>query len=253
VKYAERMAALRVLLIEDDPAVAKVLKILLLEHPVTHVRSMEEARAALLVTEVGLIITTPRLRDGSGIDLLRELKQAGHPATRILHTAHVPPDLDELESSKVIHRFFFNPSWRDLALYVGQTAARTNSATPTTEQRVDPRAPISVTAVVRCPSWDVVRQLYSVDLSEGGLSLLSPESAGSGTPVRVALTLPDGLRISLRGEVRHATPIFRTDGSVHWRLGIRLDRPNDRKRLVLRRLLRTSGQAGGLFRSASAG
>src|SRR5215475_3171045 len=102
------MSALRILLIEDDPTVAKVVKILLLEHPLTHVRSIQEARACLVANHVGLIITTLRVRDGSAIDLLRELEQASHPATRILHSAHVPPDLDELESSKVIHRFFFN-------------------------------------------------------------------------------------------------------------------------------------------------
>src|SRR5262249_101540 len=151
------MAAMRILLIEDDPIVAKVLRILLLEHPVTKARSIEEARAALAANEVGLIITTLRLCDGSAVDLRRGLKQAGHRATGILQPGRVPPDLDELESSQVIHRFFFNPSWRDLTLYVGQICARTASAAPTNEQRVDPRAPIRVTAAVRCPSWDVVR------------------------------------------------------------------------------------------------
>src|SRR5262249_53378783 len=105
-------------------------------------------------------------------------------------------------------------------------------------QRNEPRVQMELAAYVRCDSWHALRRLYTSDLSQGGMALRSPEPAPPGAPVRIALTMPDGLRLRLRGEVRYSTAIYGRDGQVNFKIGVRLVDSGDRTRLVLRSLLR---------------
>jgi hypothetical protein len=61
--------------------------------------------------------------------------------------------------------------------------------------------------------------------------------------VRIALTLPDGLRLRLKGEVRYSTAIYGQGGQVQFKIGVRLTDAGDRSRLVLRSLLRAESDS----------
>lgn len=78
-----------VLHIEDNPDISMIVaKILSNIVNITHVTSLAQARAALSEKEFDLAIIDLVLPDGSGLDMVSELK-ATHPSTAIIiHSAH---------------------------------------------------------------------------------------------------------------------------------------------------------------------
>src|SRR5262249_14201766 len=208
-------------------------------------------QAARLQHDFDVVLCDWQLPDGHGDTFLSELAGDEDRAWRLLHSAMEPPNLDELLERGVVARFFRKPAWRELALHLAQVrprrASQVHVMTSDSEKRHEPRTPIELTAYVRCESWQAVRRLYTSDLSQGGLALRASEPAKLGAPVRVALTLPDGLKLRLKGEVRYSTAVYEEGGSVSWKIGVRLQDPGERARMVLRALLRARTEnSGGL-------
>jgi len=256
------MSRLRLLVVEDDDSLRKVFRVLLFDHEVIEATNLAEARANR-GREFDAVICDWELPDGNGGEFLRELAAAGDSAQRIVYSGTYSDTLTALEEQQVVHRYFRKPSWRELMLHLAQLRPRRKSAemkrvtslTPrpiSLEQRGEQRVPMELAAYVRCESWHALRRLYTSDLSQGGIALRSPEPAAPGAPVRIALTLPDGLRLRLKGEVRYSTAIYGQDGQVQFKIGVRLADAGDRSRLVLRSLLRAEGGVDGGGSNSSA-
>src|SRR5262245_52474650 len=256
LKKTYAMSRLRLLVVEDDESLRKVFRVLLFDHEVSEASSLKEARTHA-GREFDAIISDWELPDGNGGQFLRELAAAGDTAQRIVYSGTYHDAMAALEEQQIIHRYFRKPSWRELMLYLAQlrprrrsgelkTAAIVTPRPPSTEQRTEQRVNMELAAYVRCESWHALRRLYTSDLSQGGMALRSPEPAPPGVPVRIALTLPDGLRLRLKGEVRYSTAIYGEGGQVQFKIGVRLADGGDRSRLVLRSLLRadTDGDGG---------
>ena len=67
------------------------------------------------------------------------------------------------------------------------------------------RYPVELAVRMRCASWSDYLELYSGNLSRGGLFVGSAVSAPIGTEVAVELALPDGRALKMRAEVVHVT------------------------------------------------
>ena len=82
------MAAKRILILDDEPNICRSLQ-LILEHAgyvVTIARTLEEGR--LLAARADALLFDVRLPDGSGIDLLRQLREQDNPAPAIMISGH---------------------------------------------------------------------------------------------------------------------------------------------------------------------
>jgi DNA-binding response OmpR family regulator len=93
---------MRVLVAEDEIEVSDLVARALRRdgHVVTEARSLAEARAAILESPPDLIVLDLVLGDGSGLELCRELRQAGELMPILLLTAHgeVPRRLESFDA-----------------------------------------------------------------------------------------------------------------------------------------------------------
>ena len=71
--------------------------------------------------------------------------------------------------------------------------------------REDTRYPVELAVRVRCSSWSDYLDLYTTNLSRGGVFVASQISAPIGTEVVVTLSLPNNTSVELRAEVVHLT------------------------------------------------
>lgn len=232
------MNRLQILVLEDEKEIRTLYRVLLFDHQIEQVATVEDARAALRYGTFDAFITDWTLPDGCAEQILRELGALGSSMRRIVHSACEPENLDDLEAIGLIHEFFLKPSWFELSRSLARISGGAGNGQGL-ELRVSPRACVGLTAFVRCESWQALRRLYTDDLSQDGLSLRASEPAPVGAQVVMALLMPDGVRLRLSGEVRHSHPIAGSDGLGSWRIGIRLRNPSTRKRIVLRALLRS--------------
>jgi Tfp pilus assembly protein PilZ len=85
------------------------------------------------------------------------------------------------------------------------------------ERRSAPRITARSLVEVRLPSWEALRSVYTVNISQGGMRLSIGARAPLGTAIDIILTLPDGERLHLPGKVAHLGP--GEDGD----LGVRFD------------------------------
>ena len=65
------------------------------------------------------------------------------------------------------------------------------------------RYPVELAVRLRCDSWKQYLELYTSNLSRGGLFVPSKQVASMGSEVMIELTLPDGEAVSLRAQVVH--------------------------------------------------
>lgn len=81
---------MRILLIEDDAVLGEAVRdyVAGLGHAVDWVQTLEDARAVAGTVAYDLILLDLRLPDGSGLDLLRDLRNGGGGAPVIILTAH---------------------------------------------------------------------------------------------------------------------------------------------------------------------
>jgi hypothetical protein len=71
------------------------------------------------------------------------------------------------------------------------------------ERRSAPRITARSLVEVRLPTWEALRSVYMVNISQGGMRLSLGARASLGTVVDIILTLPDGMRLHLPGTVAH--------------------------------------------------
>jgi Tfp pilus assembly protein PilZ len=71
------------------------------------------------------------------------------------------------------------------------------------ERRSAPRITARSLVEVRLPTWEALRSVYMVNISQGGMRLSVGAKAPLGTGVDIILTLPDGTRLHLPGKVAH--------------------------------------------------
>jgi Tfp pilus assembly protein PilZ len=71
------------------------------------------------------------------------------------------------------------------------------------ERRSAPRITARSLVEVRLPTWEALRSVYMVNISQGGMRLSVGAKAPLGTGVDIILTLPDGTRQHLPGKVAH--------------------------------------------------
>ena len=85
------------------------------------------------------------------------------------------------------------------------------------ERRSAPRITARSLVEVRLPTWEALRSVYTINISQGGMRLSVGARAPLGTPIDIILTLPDGTRLHLPGKVAHLGPGDSGD------LGVRFD------------------------------
>jgi len=71
------------------------------------------------------------------------------------------------------------------------------------ERRSAPRIPARSLVEVRLPSWDALRSVYTINVSQGGMRLSLGARVAMGAPVDIIMTLPDGERLHLPGKVAY--------------------------------------------------
>jgi Tfp pilus assembly protein PilZ len=74
------------------------------------------------------------------------------------------------------------------------------------ERRSAPRITARSLVEVRLPTWEALRSVYTVNISQGGMRLSLGARAPLGTAIDIILTLPDGTRLHLPGKVAHLGP-----------------------------------------------
>jgi Tfp pilus assembly protein PilZ len=94
------------------------------------------------------------------------------------------------------------------------------------ERRSAPRITARSLVEVRLPSWEALRSVYTVNLSQGGMRLSVGARAPLGADVDIILTLPNGTRLHLPGKVAHLG-----DGGD---IGVRFDNLPERTQLEIR-------------------
>ncbi len=82
------MAAKRILILDDEPNIGASLRLILERegYAVSIARTVAEAKA--ISDRVDALLLDVRLPDGSGIDLLRYLRERDHPAPAIMISGH---------------------------------------------------------------------------------------------------------------------------------------------------------------------
>src|SRR5262245_13206548 len=99
------------------------------------------------------------------------------------------------------------------------------------ERRSAPRITARSLVEVRLPTWDALRSVYMVNISQGGMRLSLGARAPIGTVIDIILTLPDGTRLHLPGKVAHLGPGESGD------IGVRFDELPERTQQEIERYL----------------
>ena len=81
-----------------------------------------------------------------------------------------------------------------------------DSAGGGSERRSAPRIAARSLVEVRLPTWEALRSVYTVNISQGGMRLSLGARAPLGTAIDIILTLPDGERLHIPGKVAHLGP-----------------------------------------------
>jgi hypothetical protein len=71
------------------------------------------------------------------------------------------------------------------------------------DRRSAPRITARSLVEVRLPTWEALRSVYTINISQGGMRLSLGARAPLGTAIDIILTLPDGNRLHLPGKVAH--------------------------------------------------
>jgi hypothetical protein len=85
------------------------------------------------------------------------------------------------------------------------------------ERRSTERVPARLQVEVPLANWEQVRNVYTTNISKGGLLFTLASPASMPAAVDLTLTLPDGARVTLQSEVRH---VARRGDSTEFDVGV---------------------------------
>jgi hypothetical protein len=105
------------------------------------------------------------------------------------------------------------------------------------ERRRDPRLPLHFEAEVRFASWEVMRLLYTVNISRGGMNVELPRRPTPGATLNVKLHPPSGPIIELEAVVRHISPVENDPTQMRCYVGVEFRDLDDVKRSSIEMLL----------------
>jgi hypothetical protein len=71
------------------------------------------------------------------------------------------------------------------------------------ERRTSERIATRSLVEVKIPTWQAFRSVHAVNVSQGGMRISLGPHARIGLPIDIILTLPNGKRLHLPGEVAH--------------------------------------------------
>jgi c-di-GMP-binding flagellar brake protein YcgR len=95
--------------------------------------------------------------------------------------------------------------------------SRLSSGDSDDERRGAERVPAKLQVDVPLANWDQVRQVYTTNISKGGLLFTLASPASIPAAIELTLTLPDGGKVTLQAEVRH---VARREGSAEFDVGV---------------------------------
>jgi len=85
------------------------------------------------------------------------------------------------------------------------------------ERRGDARLMARLQVEVPLANWEQVRNVYTTNISKGGLLFTLASPASIPAAVELTVTLPDGAKVTLQSEVRH---VARREGSSDFEVGV---------------------------------
>jgi c-di-GMP-binding flagellar brake protein YcgR len=85
------------------------------------------------------------------------------------------------------------------------------------DRRSDERVEARLQIEVPLADWKQVRNVYTTNISKGGLLFTLASPASMPAAVDLTLTLPDGTTVTLQSEVRH---VARREGSGEFDIGV---------------------------------
>ena len=85
-------------------------------------------------------------------------------------------------------------------------AADDDSEGGTSERRSAPRITARSLVEVRLPTWEALRSVHTINISQGGMRLSIGARAPIGAAIDIMLTLPDGTRLHLPGKIANLGP-----------------------------------------------
>jgi hypothetical protein len=71
------------------------------------------------------------------------------------------------------------------------------------DRRTSERVPTRSLVEVKIPDWQAFRSVHAVNMSQGGMRISLGPHARMGLAIDIILTLPNGKRLHLPGEVAH--------------------------------------------------
>ena len=122
------------------------------------------------------------------------------------------------------------------------------------ERRSSPRVPLRSEAEVRFISWDVFRLIWTINISQGGMTLeVGPEEPKVGATLTVKLSLPSGPPIDLEATVRHVTtttsmkplPAGAPPPPAKYQIGVQFQNLDAKKKSAIEATIRAHGGIGG--------
>jgi hypothetical protein len=82
-------------------------------------------------------------------------------------------------------------------------SAQPAATTDGSDRRTSDRIPLRSLVEVKIPTWQAFRSVHAVNVSQGGMRISLGPQAPVGIAIDIILTLPNGKRVHLPGEVAH--------------------------------------------------
>jgi CheY-like chemotaxis protein len=226
------VGARRILILEDDVEVQRVLQVVLSAHTIVQAMTLAQARQIAAEQTFDIVISDWNLPDGCGGDLLRELAGGSDRPHRILQSGWAPPELSALVEQGVVHRFFQKPVLGDLIDYIARLrlGEELTSAQLVREESTDSEE-IGVGWVARLfpADWASAHKLYLQGRTGRGLGLTCSSKLARGASVRILMALPDGGVATCKGDIRYVER--EPAGGYRVAVGLEPADPDSRSRL----------------------
>ena len=124
---SEKLAALRVLLVDDEHAMLRVVSRTLRAFDVTCVDRVAAAEALLTTEHFDVVISDNSMPGKTGVELLRFVAEHKPAVRRVMHSGASPETLDELERDGVLELFVAKPGYGALAEFCERVVAGDDS------------------------------------------------------------------------------------------------------------------------------